>query len=200
MELKINKNEIDKRLADLFIETFGFDEAEYDYFLSHFTKKLMKKKQLYSTAGHVANSKAYINKGCARTFVIDEAGNEKILYFSFEDFWLCDFESFSTGLPGKHNVEMLEDSELLIISKTDWEKLEKEITKMSQWYVRKVARSAGAMLNRLAEVKIDTPEERYLNLLKTKPYIFQRIPLKHIAAFLDIQPQSLSRMRKRLLK
>ncbi len=200
MDSKINKREIDKRLTELFMGAFGFDEAEYDYFLSHFTRKLLKKKEIYSTTGSIANSKAYVNKGCARTFVIDEAGNEKILYFSFEDFWLCDFESFSTGLPGKHNVEMLEDSELLIISKNDWTKLEKEIPKMNQWYIRKVARSAGAMLNRLAEVKIDSPEERYLNLLKTKPYIFQRIPLKHIAAFLDIQPQSLSRMRKRLLK
>lgn len=199
MESKINKQDVDKRLTELFMDTFDFDEAEYDYFLSHFKRKLLKKKQKYSTAGSIANSKAYVNKGCARTFVIDEAGNEKILYFSFEDFWLCDFESFSTGLPGKHNVEMLEDSELLIISKNDWLKLEKEIPKMNQWYIRKIARSAGAMLNRLAEVKIETPEERYLSLLKTKPFIFQRIPLKHIAAFLDIQPQSLSRMRKRLL-
>lgn len=196
----IHKNEVDKRLTDLFIGEFGFTDDEYNYFLSHFKRTLIKKKQLYSVEGNIANAKAYINKGAARTFVTDENGNEKILYFSFEDFWLCDFESYSTGLPGKNNVEMLEDSELLIISKSDWQKLEKENTKMEKWYMRKVARTAGAMLNRLAEVKIDSPEERYLNLLNTKPFIFQRVPLKHIAAFLNIQPQSLSRMRKRLLK
>lgn len=198
MEPPINKLEIDERFSKLFKDQFGFDEAEYDLLLSHFTRRIVKKKQLYSKAGDRSRAKAYINKGCARTFVLDENGNERILFFSFEDFWLCDFESFNSGLPGTHNVEMLEDCELLIISKDDWKKLEQKIPKMQKWYTIKVPKSAGAMLKRLVDEKVSTPEERYLNLIKTRPQIFQRIALKHIAAFLNIQPQSLSRMRSRL--
>lgn len=199
MESEIKRHEVDKRFSDLFTVTFGFDKEEFDYFLSHFTRKTVKKRQLYSRAGDRSNAKAYINKGCARTFIVDEGGNERILFFSFEDFWLCDFESFNSNLPGIHNVEMLEDCELLIISKADWKKMEQEIPKMQMWYTVKVPKSAGAMLNRLIDVKVSSPEVRYLNLIKQRPEIFQRVPLKHIAAYLNIQPQSLSRMRKRLM-
>ncbi|HWY98685.1 MAG TPA: Crp/Fnr family transcriptional regulator, partial [Bacteroidia bacterium] len=94
----------------------------------------------------------------------------------------------------------LEDCELLVISKNDFSKLEREIVKLQQWYTVKVARSAGAMRNRLAEIKTSSPEERYLTLIKTQPQIFQRIPLQYIAAYLNIEPQSLSRMRKRLAR
>lgn len=194
------KEQIDKRFAAFFIDACEFTLEEFEYFLSHFTRIPVKKGEYFGREGDISAGKAYINKGCTRTYVTDETGNERILYFSFEDFWVCDHESFNTGLPGKHNVEMLEDCELFFISKSDWKKMEKEIPGMQNWYKIKVVKSAGAMLNRLAEEKTATPEERYLNLLKTKPYIFQRVPLKFIAAFLNIQPQSLSRMRKRILK
>jgi CRP-like cAMP-binding protein len=196
--ISVEKNEIDKRFLDLFVKSFGFNEDELDHFLSHFKKRELKKKNFYSIAGDISNAKAYINKGCTRTFVMDEDGYERILFFSFEDWWLCDFASFNSGKRGNWYVEAIEDCELLVISKVDWEKMEMEIPKMLQWYTVKVPKSAGAMANRLIETKISSPEERYLNLLKTQPQIFQRVPLQFIAAFLNIQPQSLSRMRKRL--
>jgi hypothetical protein len=57
-----------------------------------------------------------------------------------------------------------------------------------------------ATMNNLREVKSLTPEERYLNLIKKHPHIFQRIPQQYIAAYLDIEPPSLSRLRSRLSK
>ena len=54
-------------------------------------------------------------------------------------------------------------------------------------------------MNRLFEVKSSSVEDRYLNLIKKQPDVFQRVPLQYIAAYLDIEPQSLSRLRKRLL-
>jgi CRP-like cAMP-binding protein len=199
-DMSIEKKEFDKRFSDLFVEAFKFTEEEFDFFISHFRRKELKKKQFYSRAGDISKDKAYINKGCTRTFVIDENGYERILFFSFEDWWLCDWASFNSGKPGKEYVEAIEDCELLVISKSDWEKMEKEIPKMLQWYTVKVPKSAGAMANRLIESKICSPEENYLNLLQKQPQIFQRVPLRFIAAYLNIQPESLSRMRRRLAK
>lgn len=93
---------------------------------------------------------------------------------------------------------MLEDSEVLVISKENFLKSEKEIPKQKQWYTHKMERSASASMNRIVEMKTLTAEERYLNLIEKQPHIFQRIPLQYIASYLNIEPPSFSRMRNRL--
>jgi CRP-like cAMP-binding protein len=95
-------------------------------------------------------------------------------------------------------VQALEDMELLVISKQDFTKMETEISKMRLWYEVKQRKMNIAMINRLSEVKSGTSEERYSKLLDKHPEIFQRVPLQYIASYLDIEPQSLSRLRNRI--
>ena len=83
-------------------------------------------------------------------------------------------------------------------SKTDLEKLWIEIPKLKKMFEQKERRSSFANLHRLQEVKSLSAEERYLDLIQKHPQIFQRIPLQYIAMYLDIEPPSLSRLRKRL--
>jgi|SRR5436190_3740799 len=80
----------------------------------------VRKKDYYLKEGSISNAKAYVKKGCSRTFVIDESGKEHILFFAFEDWWLADFESYHSGEPGKQYFQALEDMELLVISKKDF--------------------------------------------------------------------------------
>ena len=68
--------------------------------------------------------KGISDKGCARNFVLDEQGHERILFFAFEDWWLSDFDSYYSGKPGANCIQMLEDSELLVISKENFQKSE----------------------------------------------------------------------------
>jgi CRP-like cAMP-binding protein len=186
------------RFIELFINNFGFTEEEFDYWLSHFKTLKLKKKEYYCRAGEVCRQQAYINKGCTRTYVLDNDGHERILYFAFEDWWIGDLESFYTQTPGVNFVQAVEDCELLVVPKRDFEKLVTEIPKMQHWYTTKVQRAANAMTRRLREEKTTSPEERYLNIVQNQPQILERVPLQYIAAYLNIEPQSLSRMRKRL--
>ena len=88
---------------------------------------------------------------------------------------------------------------LFRISKANMDNMEERMPKLKEWHASKKNKSHFATLNRLTEVKTLTPEERYQNLLKKYPQIFQRIPLQYrIASYLDIEPPSLSRLRKRL--
>ena len=189
---------INHKFVELFRQTFAFTEEEFALFLSYFTVKTITKKDYYLRAGECCHSKAYLNKGCARNFVLDEQGHERILFFAFEDWWLGDFDSYYSGKPGTNYIQLLEDSELLVISKENFQKAEKEIPKLTQWYSFKMLRSASASRNRIEEMKTLSAEERYLKLIENQPHIFQRIPLQHIASYLNIEPQSLSRMRNRL--
>ena len=196
--MEIELENINSKFIELFRQTFGFTSEEFALFLSYFTVKRITKKDYYLRAGECCNTKAYLNKGCTRNFVIDEQGHERILLFAFEDWWLGDLDSYYSGKPATTYIQMLEDSEILIISRENFQKAENEIPKLKQWYTHKLLRSASASINRIVEIKTLSAEERYLNLLKKQPHIFQRIPLQYIASYLNIEPQSLSRMRNRL--
>ena len=189
---------IHPKFVELFTQKFAFSEEEFARFLSFFTVRTIAKKSYLLRAGDCCHSKAYLNKGCARNFVIDEKGHERILFFSFEDWWLGDFDSYYSGRPGTNYVQMLEDSELLVISKENFQKSEQEIPKLRQWYSSKMLSAASAARKRMEEMKTLSAKERYLHLLEKQPHIFQRIPLQYIASYLNIEPQSLSRMRNQL--
>lgn len=196
--MEIELKNINPKFVELFTQTFSFTEEEFTLLLSSFKFKTISKKDYYLRAGELCKSKAYLNKGCARNYVLDEQGHERILFFAFEDWWLGDFDSYYSGKPGTNYIQMLEDSELLVISKENFQKAEQEIPKLKQWYTSKMLRSASASRNRIEEIKTLSAEERYLQLIQKQPHIFQRIPLQYIASYLNIEPQSLSRMRNRL--
>ena len=184
---------------ELFTNKIGMDNHEFELFSSHFREMTIKKKDYYLKEGSISKQISYISKGCTRSYVTNENAKEHILFFAFEDWWLADFESFNTGNPGKQYVQAIEDTELLIISKEDFAKMENEIPKFKLWNEAKVQKMTYAMINRLTEVKSSSVEERYQNLIKKHPEIFQRVPLQYIASYLDIEPQSLSRLRKRII-
>ena len=100
---------------------------------------------------------------------------------------------------GTNHVQALEDCELFIVPKEVFEKLSKQIPKLNQWFNIKIVPAASASKTTW-RIKTHTPEERYRTLLEKQPFIFQRVPLQYIAAYLNIEPQSLSRMRNRLSK
>lgn len=194
----MNLEGIIPEFKELFRGTLGLTQDEYDLFLSAFERRTLSKKAYFLQAGQVCHTKAYLNKGCMRNFVLDEKGHERILFFPFEDWWVGDFESYYSQQPGTNYIQALEDCDLLVISKAAFDEMERQIPKLSQWYTVKVIPAVSASRKRLEEFKTLTPEERYLQLLEKHPAILQRVPLQYIAAYLNIEPQSFSRMRKRL--
>ncbi len=196
--MDVKRNNLHPKFVELFTRTFGFTDREFTSLVSGFRAQEVCKREFFLTAGQISNAKAYLNKGCARNYVVDEKGHERIVSFAFEDWWLADFESYYSGKPGSTYIQMLEDSELLVISKETWQHLELKIPKLKQWYTVKVTRHASALIRGIEDLRTLTPEDRYLGLLKEQPLVLQRVPLQYVAAYLNIEPQSLSRMRKRL--
>lgn len=198
--MEVNRSDLSQIFIDLITGTLKLTEEEFELMLSHFRLELIPRGSFYLKAGNISKHKAYINKGCTRTFTVDEKEREHIMFFSFEDWWIADFESYYTQQPAKQFIQAMEDCELLCISKCDLDKLEEQIPKLRLFFQEKKQKMIFATMNNLREVKSLTPEERYLNLVKKHPHIFQRIPLQYIASYLDIEPPSLSRLRRRISK
>jgi CRP-like cAMP-binding protein len=98
------------------------------------------------------------------------------------------------------NIEALEKTTLLVLAKTDLEKLFIEIPKFER-FGRLIAENAFLGLQQRTEMYVNqSPEQRYLKLMNDRPNIFQRVPQHYIASYLGIKPPSLSRIRKRILE
>jgi CRP-like cAMP-binding protein len=192
--------QLPESLDSLFRQKFQLDNDQLALISDKFRPTKIEKKGFYLKQGDIAKSKAFLVKGAVRYFYLDNNLKENTLFFRFENMWLGDIESYHEQTPSKISIQTLEDSELLIINKTDFAILQQQIPALEKWYAINAVKMYASLFNKLVEAKLRTPEEKYLHLLDNEPQIFQRVSLQHIAAYLEIEQQSLSRLRKRLLK
>jgi CRP-like cAMP-binding protein len=169
-------------------------------FTSILKKKTLRKKQYLLQAGDVCRYECFVNKGCLRTYLVDEKGQEHIVQFGIEEWWIGDMYSFITGQPGLYHIDALEDSELLLIEKPQWEKMFVEIPKFERFFRILLQNAFVSMQRRIAENMSLSAEERYTNFLQRFPQFEQRLPQRQIASFLGITPESLSRIRKQMME
>jgi CRP/FNR family transcriptional regulator, anaerobic regulatory protein len=159
---------------------------------------VVRKKEHYLQAGEISRATAYVNSGCLRQYIVGDKGKETIIQFALEDWWIGDLESFQFEKPSSFFIQALEESELMILSRKNFLHVCEELPKYKAFHDEKVQRNHFATLKRLSLAKLGTPEEKYLLLMKDQPQVMQRVPLHYIASYLSIEPESLSRLRKRL--
>lgn len=192
------KDPIRPDLFNVLSKQAGFTRDEYDFYCSLLKKTIVEKKEHYLQAGEVSRATAYVNRGCLRQYIIGDHGKETIIQFTLEDYWIGDLESFHFEKPSTFYIQALEESELMLLSRNNFLRVCEELPKYKTFHDEKVQRNHFATLKRLSMAKLGTPEEKYLLLIKEQPQLFQRIPLHYIASYLSIEPESLSRLRKRL--
>jgi CRP-like cAMP-binding protein len=173
------------------------EPSEFDFFTSCMSIRSLKKKEILLRADQNCRSIYFINKGCLRYYYLVD-GEEKTAQFFFENGWFTDLDSFLGGMPAENFVDALEDTELLGIEKNDLMKLYEEIPKFER-LGRILAENAylGIRQKTKTLTTLDA-EQRYLQLMKERPKIFERIPQHYIASYLNIKPQSLSRIRRQI--
>lgn len=176
----------------------SLNEAEEKAFLSILEVKIFKKKEFLLQEGKVCNKITFVNNGCMRLFYNVE-GVENTIQFFFGDSWYTDYASFLTGKPSIENMQALEESEVVQFKKDDLYKLYDSMP-IFEKVGRIFAENAYLSISQLNQMKTnEEPEVRYTNLLKTRPELVQQIPQHYIASYLGIKPETLSRIRKRIL-
>ncbi|HEY9340992.1 MAG TPA: Crp/Fnr family transcriptional regulator [Hanamia sp.] len=180
------------------IETISLTEEEFNFCKTLFSPKKLRKRQYLLQDGDVCKYTAFVEKGMLRTYSIDEKGNEPILQFSMEGWWVADLYSFFTGEPSQFNVEALEDCELLLITEPSWNILLEKIPAFERYFRILIQNNLIATQRRLMGTMIETAEEKYLKLVKNFPGCIQRVPQHMIASYLGITRETLSRTRSHL--
>ncbi len=173
-------------------------DEEFNICTKFFIPKKLKKHQFLLNEGDVCRYIGFVNSGCLREYKIDNKGVEHILQFAIEDWWVSDLHSFLSGLPATYNIDALQDSEVLLIEKSAREVLLNNCPKMERFFRLLIEANHVAAQQRIADSLSASAEERYLKFIKTYPRLFEQVPQNHIASYLGITPQSLSRIRKEL--
>lgn len=185
-------------LRQKFSEIIELSEEEFEYAKTLFIPKKLKKKRILIEAGEICKYTVFVEKGLLRSFKADDKGNEYILQFALEGWWTADLYSFLTNEPTPYNIEALEDSELLLITKPSWDLLLEKVPAFERYFRVLIQNNLINTQRRLMSSFTETAEEKYLKLLKEFPDILQRVPQHMIASYLGITRETLSRTRSQI--
>lgn len=179
-------------------EKIQLDDSEKDICKSLFIPKKLRKRQYILQQDDICKNLIFVEKGLLRSYSVDEKGNEHILQFAPEGWWIADVYSFFTSESSKYNIDAIEDSELLLITNIALEQLYERVPKFERYFRILTQNNMIAMQKRVMSELSSNAEEKYLNLIASYPDIVARVPQHMIASYLGLTPESLSRIRKRI--
>jgi CRP-like cAMP-binding protein len=169
-------------------------------FLSKIETKHYKAKTIILNAGEVCKYSYFVNSGLLRSFNINDNIVEHVLSFACEGWWIGDMYSLLSQKPGNLFIEVLEDAEVVLLSKENQEALYHQIPKLERFFRIIVENSLVAYQERLMDNLSLTAEERFDKFCKKYPTLIQKVPQKQIASFIGVTPEFFSKMKSRLLK
>lgn len=174
-------------------------DEETQAMIDSYPVKTFEKGEILLKAGQIQKDAFLILQGCIRKYCLLH-GEEKTTGFFTEEQVVVDFESMANQAPTKHFLVCVEKSKIAIINFEKEEAYYKRFPRFEELSRAQMELMFGENQRMLSNYIISSPEQRYLDLIKQKPDLLQRIPQHQIASYLGIKPESLSRIRKRLAK
>jgi len=172
--------------------------SEAEFVKSLFKEKVYKKGDFFLAEGQICKQVGFVAKGLMR-YYINHDGEEKTYAFSQENNYVCNYESFLPQSPSSKIIQALEDCDVLVISHADLQVLYANVREGERFGRIAIETVFIQLLKDITSFYTETPELRYQRFIENHADLQQRVSQYHIASFVGIKPQSLSRIRKRIL-
>ncbi|MFC3809242.1 Crp/Fnr family transcriptional regulator [Lacihabitans lacunae] len=179
-------------------ESENLTPFEVNLVCDSFEKISVKKGDILLQAHDQVNFEYYVQTGCLRTYFIDPSGKEHTLQFAINDWWISDYTAYFTEGKAMMFIECIQDATLYKVSHTQMEQLYAQIPKVETFFRRKMERAFASFQKRILATLSQTATQRYISFIETYPNIEQIVKNYHIASFLGITTESLSRIRKEI--
>ncbi|WP_229239690.1 Crp/Fnr family transcriptional regulator [Echinicola soli] len=176
------------------------DEREISSIIEKCPVKKIKKGQYLLREKEICKHGFFVEKGLLRQFSVDKKGKEHIISFAPENWIVSDRESAYFNKPSVYFIQALEDSQVTMIDESFIQLLCKKIPEFTDFNTRLLHNHIRHLQKRINLLLSASAEDRYLQFVDTYPDILLRVPQTMVASYLGITPESLSRVRRELVK
>jgi CRP-like cAMP-binding protein len=173
---------------------------EFEAIYQAMKREVYKKRETLVVAGTPCEYFYFVISGSLRTYTTDDRGHEHIFHLAFEDWWASDLFSFISGDAAFFTIEALEDTEVLAIHRDDYEVLLSNYPKFERFFRLLMQNAYVASQKRTMDIMSLSAEKRYLDVVQRYPQMELRVAQHHIASFLGITPEALSRIKRGLIE
>lgn len=189
-------------MFDLLKENIGkyiqLSEIEFQKLAESFVLKEFKKKEIVLQEGNHCLFEGFVVDGCFKVYFLTEDGVEQTLYFAVKEWWITDLDSFINNVPSTLNIEALENSKVLMISKEEKLHLYETIPAVEKLFRMMNQKSSIALQRRIFSLLSKTADKRYIEFLEKYPGLEQRLTQQQVSSYLGISHEFLSKIRKKI--
>jgi len=169
-------------------------DDEFAFVLSHFKFEKYHKNDFLIQQGEDVDDCYYVVTGLLKLIYMDQGGKQHIVSFAMEDWWESDFSAYFTQSKAKMSLQCIENTVVFSIGLSDYQKLSTELPKMERFFLQKSNLGHIASQNRIISFLTSSANERYEQLLKQYPTLFQRVSKTLLASYLGVSRETLSRL------
>lgn len=180
-----------------FVSLTATEEA---IFLAKIEERQFKAKSFLLKAGETCKYSYFVKSGILRSFSTNDNLVEHVLHFACKGWWISDMYSLLVQKPSHLFIEVIEDAEIILLSKEDQEDLYFEIPKLERFFRILTENALVAERERLLDNLSLTAEERFEKFCLKYPSLIQKVPQKYIASYIGITPEFFSKMKSKLLR
>ncbi|WP_198652094.1 Crp/Fnr family transcriptional regulator [Chitinophaga deserti] len=191
---------LDSEKIEFYLNLFkGIDSADLLKVIQGTKQRVLAPGEIYIREGENSQRLAYIKEGLIRCYHVNDKGDEITVLLRWEEQIIASYDSILLHKPSRFTYHALEPTTVLEVNYDEMERLleNKPVFEKARYHF--VLDMLAQSLERIESFVLQTPEERYLQLIQDKPDLLQRISDKHVATLLGITPVSLSRIRKRII-
>jgi len=170
-------------------------QTEIDLFNSYLKPRTLRKKDFLLKEGQTCISRYFITKGCIRLYYIDLKGNEQIIHFGIDNWWITNYESLINKIPSKLFIQATEDTEILELPQDIFDELCFKLPKIERLFRIIMEKAYIASQKRIEYMFSQSGEEMFKHFIATNPEFTQRVPQYMIASYLGMTPEFVSKIK-----
>lgn len=188
------------QLLKLIAENVTLTDNDTDLCKQYFEPVLFPKNLIIEEEGRIPKYLYFVVSGFVRLFHYNDKGDEVTTHINCPPGFITSYFNFINQTKANDNVECITECELLKITKNNLDLLTQQSTAFKDFSILVFQQSLAYNENRSKELATLTAEQRYQKLIDNYPTILHNVPLQYIASFLGMNPKSLSRIRKEIIK
>ena len=155
----------------------------------------LERNEFLSLSGSLDTNLYLVQEGALRVLLVND-GEEQVIRFGYPGSILASIDTFLSGKPSAFSVQALKKSRLLVLEKTQINSWLQSSADASATWIAALGQLVVQQLEREVDLLTASPRQRYERVLKRSPHLFQEIPHRHIANYLRMSPETLSRLQK----